>query len=241
VTLSHDAEDVEESDETFVPRSPSGQRPAGAPRAHELGYPGIRTSSRKLREPVRGVRTRARSVDTGDHTLAGDDPAELTQTVIDNPGSRVQQKPDSILDGFPFTVNGLDVKKALHHVPPLPDQESCRVLWILVACWIGSANFGDPKQSLRAFLLALRDLLNLQVTVPTSWVGLTPGHKCQASVRLCAEFGPLEFTRACLGVSAFFILLHHDSNVVALYSLFCEVEQTFTQWCDTLGVHPWGS
>lgn len=223
MTLSH-ASAVPEDD------PPIGRYSGGDPDAIVLGSTSLnKTSSRKLREPV-PERSGTRTVRTDVQTIVCSD-QEVPEAL--RAGFERQS------DGFPYTIRGLNVKTALNHVPPLPVQESNRVLWMLVACWLGSANVGSPKQSLRAMLLALRDLLNMQLTVPTAWVGLTPGLLCPASVQLCAEFGPVEFIRACLGVSSFFILLHHDSNVRSLYPLFCEVDALFAQWCEQLGCRHW--
>jgi len=140
--------------------------------------------------------------------------------------------------GYPELIVGLPSQEALQFVTRLPDQDSSHLLWILVSLWIGGSSvYIAPKAVLKSVLLGVKKVLNQQLTYPEGWAGLPPELTSPVTAKLCLEFGPREFIRAVLSVSSFYILLHHDSNVVSLFPMLQELEAAYTQWVDALGGH----
>jgi hypothetical protein len=146
--------------------------------------------------------------------------------------------------GYPQLVVGVPSNVALSKVTRLPDQGSSVLLWILFSLWLGGSSVMiAPKAVLKPVLQGVKKVLDQQLTYPEGWAGLPPELTSPVTAKLCLEFGPLEFIRAVLAVSSFYILLHHDSNVVSLYPMLQELERAYTQWAGELGVHheflPW--
>lgn len=237
VQLPHDAVVAEDDVGDSNPIAHGVDADFGDPQPILLASSG-HTSSRKLRDPVppkggvRQVRTDVQ-VQTTSHVAV---PRVKSLLGI----REVSASLATGADGSPITYVGIKRSMAHKNLPQLPVQESVSDLWLLTACWIGSAHIGNPRQQLRAILTALRDLLVTQLLTPTSWVGLSPGLKCPVTTQLCAEFGPVEFVRAVLGVTAFFMLLHHGSDTAGSFQLYRAVEELFVRWCELLGVDPLG-
>lgn len=148
------------------------------------------------------------------------------------------------MSGYPQLLVGLPSKVALAKVTQLPDQGSSVLLWILLSLWIGGSSVMiAPKAVLKPVLQGVKKVLDQQLTYPEGWAGLPPELTSPVTAKLCLKFGPLEFIQAVLAVSSFYILLHHDSNVVSLYPMLQELERAYTQWAGELGVHheflPW--
>jgi len=148
------------------------------------------------------------------------------------------------MSGYPQLLLGLPSKAALAKVTRPPDQGEGILLWILLSLWLGGSSVMiAPKAVLNPVLQGVKKVLDQQLTYPEGWAGLPPELTSPVTAKLCLEFGPLEFIQAVLAVSIFYILLHHDSNVVSLYPMLQELERAYIQWANALGVHheflPW--
>lgn len=140
--------------------------------------------------------------------------------------------------GYPKLIVGLPSKAALQKVTCLPDQGDSILLWMLFSLWLGGSSvMRTPKAVLTPVLLGVKKVLDQQLTYPEGWAGLPPELTSPITAKLCLEFGPYEFIRAVLAVSSFYILLHHDSNIVSLYPMLQELERAYTQWLEYLGIH----